>query len=114
VEYYELENIEHILESFKHMVPIQTNIIRDGKRLIAQSPNIVPGDILHLRSGDRVPADCILFHANYMKVDGSNLTGESEAFHRQAKYEGSPAGTDPFDSPHVLFSSDIIVNGFFS
>jgi magnesium-transporting ATPase (P-type) len=93
------------------MIQAQSTVIRDGKRLLVNSKELVPGDVIHLRTGDKVPADCILFYLNEIKVDGSNLTGESDPFHRTTKHEGSPLDTDPFDSPHVLFSSDVIVTG---
>lgn len=102
------------MQSFKTIIRSQSSVIRDGKRITISSADLVPGDVVHFKSGDKVPADCIVFNCHEMKVDGSALTGESESFYRQAKHEGSPAQTDPFDSPHVLFASDVIISGNFS
>ncbi|KAI8913698.1 hypothetical protein EDD86DRAFT_223758 [Gorgonomyces haynaldii] len=111
IEFYELIKIANILESFSGYIASQSFVIRDGKRIVVSAAQLVPGDVVFLRAGDKVPADCILFWGNDLRVDGSNLTGESEPFSRVPKHEGVPQTTDPFDSPHVLFNSDVIVTG---
>ncbi|KAL2918733.1 hypothetical protein HK105_201567 [Polyrhizophydium stewartii] len=111
IEFYELQKITAILESFKLMIPTQAVVMRGGKRVIVDSTQIVPGDVLYLRSGDKVTADAVLFHSTDMRVDISSLTGESEPLLRHPKLEGSPEGTDPLDAPHLLFSTDVVVSG---
>ncbi|KAI8919750.1 hypothetical protein BC831DRAFT_100360 [Entophlyctis helioformis] len=111
IEFYEIQKISGILESFKSMIPPQTCVLRDGRRLTVDSTLIVPGDIVYLRSGDRVPADAVLFHATDMRVDGSSLTGETEPLLRLPKLDGCHEGVDALDAPQLLFSTDSVVSG---
>lgn len=84
---------------------------RDATRRIVDSSSLVPGDILYVKAGDRVPADAILFYANNLMIDGSNLTGENELFSRNTQPNGSAIGADPFECSQVLFSTDIVASG---
>ena len=60
------------------MIASETMGIRNGSRQMIDSSELVPGDIIYLKSGDKVPADAILFWTNELRIDGSNLTGENE------------------------------------
>ncbi|KAH9270427.1 hypothetical protein BASA83_007426 [Batrachochytrium salamandrivorans] len=111
IEFYEIQKISAILESFKLMIPTQTSVLRLGKRMITESTQLVPGDIMFLRSGDKVAADAVLFHSTDMRVDISSLTGENEPLLRFPKLEGCREGTDPLDAPNLLFSTDLVVSG---
>ncbi len=53
-----------------------STIVRNGKKVVLPSRDIVPGDIVHLASGDRVGADTRLLDANDLKINESILTGE--------------------------------------
>lgn len=57
---------------------------RDGHTVRVESERLVPGDVVQLESGDRVPADLRLLTAHNLLVDESLLTGESLAVHKQA------------------------------
>jgi cation-transporting ATPase F len=66
------------IEALLRMVTTEANVIRyKGKRMRIPSTDIVPGDIVVLRSGDRTPADIRLFSVKDLKIDESLLTGES-------------------------------------
>lgn len=66
------------IEALSKMVTTEANVIRSkGKRMRIPSVEIVPGDIVVLRSGDRVPADIRLFSVRDLRIDESLLTGES-------------------------------------
>jgi sodium/potassium-transporting ATPase subunit alpha len=111
IEFYELYKIRSILKSFQKMIVSRSIVFRDGSRSEVESVGLVPGDVIYLRSGDKVPADCIVFHTNEMRVDGSNLTGENEPFVRLPNLVGFHEDSDPFECSNVLFSTDIIVSG---
>ncbi|WP_194976712.1 cation-transporting P-type ATPase [Aquiflexum lacus] len=68
-------------------------VIRNGKKQVIEAVEIVPGDIVLLRSGDKFPADIRLFELRDMQVDESALTGESVPVQKHI---------DPVDSENVL------------
>lgn len=73
-----------IMDSFKTMVPQYANVIRDGERKTILSSELVRGDIVEVKFGDRVPADIRIIESHGFKVDNSSLTGESEPQPRDA------------------------------
>ncbi len=66
------------------MMPSMITAMRDGRPLELSAEDLVPGDIIVLNEGDRVPADGRLIEAKELKVDNSSLTGESEPQLRDA------------------------------
>ncbi len=111
IEFYELLNIHSTLISFQNMISSQIITLRDGSTACVEAKDIVPGDIIHVKSGDKVPADCIVFWTNELRIDGSHLTGENEPFVRLPCLQGEREGRDPFECSHVIFSSDVVASG---
>lgn len=70
---------EKAVEALSNLVVTEATVRREGKRQRVPSAQLVPGDIVLLQSGDRVPADLRLFLVNSLQVDESPLTGESVA-----------------------------------
>ena len=70
------------IESLSQMVATETTVRRDGHQQRIHSEQLVPGDVVLLQSGDRVPADLRLFHVKNLQVDESALTGESVPVHK--------------------------------
>lgn len=66
-----------IIGEISKMIPLSTTVIRKGKMLNAESSQIVPGDIIVLQPGDKIPADLRLFSVKNLQCDESSLTGES-------------------------------------
>ncbi|KAL7636831.1 UNVERIFIED_CONTAM: hypothetical protein RMT77_012589 [Armadillidium vulgare] len=69
---------DRALEELKKQVPVTCMCLRDSHVREYQARELVPGDIVHLNIGDRVPADLRLFEANDLTVDESSFTGETE------------------------------------
>ncbi|PVZ06408.1 HAD-IC family P-type ATPase [Actinomycetospora cinnamomea] len=69
---------EAALESLRSMVRTETTVVRDGRERTMPSEELVPGDLVVLEAGDKVPADLRLVRAVELRVDESALTGESE------------------------------------
>lgn len=69
---------EKAVELLKKLATPKAKVIRNGIEVEISSTEVVPGDIIVLRAGDRVPADLRLIECVNLKVDESLLTGESE------------------------------------
>lgn len=65
------------VKALKKMLMHTSVVIRDGKEKEIDSTEIVPGDILILRTGEKIPADCVILEEKDLRVDESILTGES-------------------------------------
>ncbi len=68
---------QEAIDSLKNMMVSEAIVIRDGKKVTLSSVDVVPGDIVFLESGFKVPADIRLFEVKDLKIDESMLTGES-------------------------------------
>ena len=84
------------LELLKQQLKIITRVLRDGKWIKLSAEELVPGDIIHIRMGDLVPADTEITSGDVM-VDQSALTGESQPVDR------NPGGT--------VYSGSVIKRG---
>lgn len=89
------------------MIPAKANVLRDGQRLTVDASNLIPGDFIFLKSGDKVPADMRLIICEDIKVDNSSLTGESEA---QERYL-TAGHRNPMEASNIVFNGTLIVNG---
>ncbi len=70
---------EKAMEAMKKLTAPKARVLRNGKELIIPSRNVVPGDIVLLEAGDRIPADARLLNVVDLKTDEAILTGESTA-----------------------------------
>jgi len=68
---------ERAMEALKRMSAPTSSVIRDGQEIEVAAREIVPGDIVALRTGDKIPADCRLIEAVNLKTEEAPLTGES-------------------------------------
>lgn len=75
---------EKEIDAISHMLSLQSSVIRDGKRQTVLSENLVPGDIVLLKSGDKVPADLRLLETYSLQIQEASLTGESFAIEKSS------------------------------
>ncbi|HWH15005.1 MAG TPA: HAD-IC family P-type ATPase [Miltoncostaeaceae bacterium] len=68
---------ERALQALMSIASTRATVVRDGRRRVVDSAELVPGDLVHLEAGDRVPADVRLAWVRQLGVDESMLTGES-------------------------------------
>jgi cation-transporting ATPase F len=93
VGYLQEAKAEKAIVALTRMMIVETTVRRDGHKQRVTATELVPGDIVLLESGDRVPADLRLFRIRGLQIDESSLTGESEPVHKH---------TDPLASDTVL------------
>lgn len=98
---------EKIMDSFRKMMPVKVEVLRGGKRQEVLAGELVPGDIIHVQEGDKVPADARLIQQNALKVDHSSLTGESEPQLRSLDCTHD----NILESRNTLFSGTLIQSG---
>jgi P-type Ca2+ transporter type 2C len=96
---------EKAIGALKNMLVPISIVIRDGKEQEIESVNIVPGDILILRNGEKIPADCLILEEKELRVNESILTGESREV---TKKKGSEK---KYSSNNMVFMGTYIVNG---
>lgn len=75
---YQEYRSEQSLEALNDLVPHRCIVVRGGKTFTLLAEELVPGDIVRLSSGDRVPADLRIISCISLEVDESSLTGETE------------------------------------
>ncbi|KAF7156860.1 hypothetical protein CNMCM5623_000705 [Aspergillus felis] len=90
----------------------EATVVRDGKTKRIKAEYLVPGDIIHIGVGDRVPADCRLLsiQSNSFRVDQAVLTGESESVSKDARSIKDKQAVKQ-DQTNILFSGTSVVNG---
>ncbi len=70
---------ENALRAIRQMLSPNAMVLRNGRQLTVQAERLVPGDIVLLQSGDKVPADLRLFRLKGLQIEEAALTGESMA-----------------------------------
>ncbi len=98
---------EKALAALKKLLPFNVMAIRSGKESEVPAEEVVPGDIIRLAEGDKVPADIRLIESSALKVNNAPLTGESESILRSIE----PCPGDPINSPNIAFAGTTIVSG---
>ena len=91
------------------MLSLEADARRDGQWRTVAADDLVPGDVVRVRSGDRVPADARLVEATTLQVDEAALTGESVPASKDVEPVGADAGVG--DRSSMLFSGTIVTAG---
>lgn len=76
---------EGALEALKKMIVFECRVLREGRQTVIPARELVPGDIVLLKSGDKIPADLRLFYTKNLSCDESTLTGESTPVEKNAE-----------------------------
>lgn len=108
--FYQESKAERALAHLKSYIIERTRVFRNGQEMEVEASELVPGDIVHLAQGDRVPADCRLIYANDFMVDEAILTGESLPVNKTT--EPSSFKAVLADRKSVAFSGTLVVQGF--
>ncbi|XP_012145649.1 sodium/potassium-transporting ATPase subunit alpha isoform X7 [Megachile rotundata] len=105
--YYQESKSSKIMESFKNMVPQFATVIREGEKLTLRAEELVLGDVVEVKFGDRIPADIRIIESRGFKVDNSSLTGESEPQSRSPEFTNE----NPLETKNLAFFSTNAVEG---
>ena len=100
------------MDALKDMASPRALVIRDGERRRISAQDLVPGDLMVLLEGDRVPADGVLLEVNNLHTDESLLTGESLPVpKRAASHEGRRLMARPGETPELVYAGSLVVQG---
>lgn len=101
---------QNTLLALKKYTQTTATVLREDKELIISDEDVVPGDILIIREGQKVPADARVMVSNNIRVDEASLTGESAPIH---KIEDSISGDDiaTADKKNMIFRGTLIIGG---
>ncbi|QTL98136.1 calcium-translocating P-type ATPase, PMCA-type [Iocasia frigidifontis] len=101
---------ERSLAALSKLAAPEARVIRDGRLEEVAAEELVPGDLIALETGNRVPADCRLLEAAALQVDESLLTGESITV---AKSTGKlyAAGLNITEQTNILFMGTTVTRG---
>ena len=101
---------EKTLEALKDLAAPTARVIRDGTLMNIPAEEVVPGDLIVLESGDRVPADATLVEVNSLQVDESLLTGESVPVEKGTEYTArKDSGIG--DKRNMVFMGTVVTMG---
>src|SRR4030042_1598207 len=102
---------EHAVKTITRLIPRKARALRGGSVTEVEVSDIVPGDIVILDEGDRVPADLRLVKAFEVSVDNSILTGESDAQRRFVDMTPGMTVSNALEYQNLLFAGSTIVSG---
>ena len=100
---------EQAVEALKAMVSPHVLVLRAGKEESIDSKDLVPGDIIILEAGSRIPADSRLLEAANLEVDEAALTGESRPVSKRLDTVSPDAGIG--DQKNMVFMGTVVTNG---
>jgi Ca2+-transporting ATPase len=100
---------EKAIDALSKMVVTEATVRRDGRKQRVNSVGLVPGDIVILKSGDKVPADLRLLHVRSLHIDESALTGESVPVEKNA--EALLPGSGIGDRKNMSFAGTLVTYG---
>jgi P-type Ca2+ transporter type 2C len=110
---YQEHKTERALDALRDLSSPRALVIRDGREYRVPGREVVPGDLVILAEGDRVPADAVLLAGSNLRVDESLLTGESVAVRKQHSLnpededQARPGG----DGTCFVYSGTLVVGG---
>lgn len=101
---------QNTLLALKKFVETKATVLREGKELIIPDSEVLPGDIIILQEGEKIPVDARIIAATNLKIDEAALTGESEPKH---KISDKLIGVDlpTAEQKNMVFKGTLVLTG---
>jgi magnesium-transporting ATPase (P-type) len=109
IGFFQEGRAEHALAAIRNMLTPTATVRRDGRRATVDAAELVPGDIVLLAPGDKVPADLRLTRVRDLRIDESPLTGESEPVDKITEPVAADAALG--DRRNLAFSGSLVASG---
>lgn len=100
----------NIVASLRQFIETKSVVIRDGKTQIISDTDLVLGDVIILKEGERVPADARMIDVQRLRIDESILTGESEPVYKTAELVQKSAAVS--EQKNMIFKGTYALSGF--
>lgn len=107
---YQEWRAEQSSRALQQLLKIRAAVMRDGDVCEIDANEVVPGDMVWLESGNRIPADVRLIHTHNLEVDESLLTGESLTILKHASWLGEES-TPLADRLNMVYAGSMVVRG---
>lgn len=109
IYYVQRFSTERILRALQKHNRLLVDVMRDGKAVQIDASNLVPGDIVILEEGEKVPADCRILSISSLRVDESQLTGESLPVEKQI--EPVADESELYERSNMVYQGSFVVGG---
>ncbi len=109
IGFFQEYNAKKSLESLKKLEVQNSLVLRDGNFIFLSSSKIVPGDIIMVKAGDRIPADARIIHSFNAKTNESVLTGESKDILKTSSVLAD--STVIFERTNTIFGATALTEG---
>lgn len=109
IYYIQRFSTERILRALQKHGEQNVNVLRDNKTVALDSSLLVPGDIILLSEGEKIPADARLLKASSLRVDESQLTGESLPIDKHS--DVLPGKKEVYERSNMVFQGSFVIAG---
>ncbi len=100
---------EKSIEELKKLAAPKATVLRDGKPVEVESKNVVPGDVLLLETGDKIPADARILNSDSLQTQEAVLTGESVPVKKHS--DTLTNGLEVGERKNMIFSGTVVTKG---
>ncbi len=107
---YQVDKSRRIIRDFRNNIQPKALVMRDGKFAVVLARELLPGDIVSVKKGDRVPADIRVYKTVSLKVDQSIITGNPEPVTKNTKI-CEPDHWNIITAPNIILQRSYVVEG---
>jgi Ca2+-transporting ATPase len=111
ITFYQERRSERALEALRELASPRAQVLRDGEWRVVAGRDVVAGDLLRVKEGDRVPADARLEAATHLTADESLLTGESVPVRKRPGDAAAPLSRPGGDDLPFIYSGTLLTAG---
>ncbi len=101
---------QNTLNALKSFVKTKATVLRDGKEQILNDKDVVPGDVLVLQEGEKVPADARIIFSSNLAIEEAALTGESKPVHKISETI-TKKDTNIAEQKNMVFKGTYVISG---
>jgi sodium/potassium-transporting ATPase subunit alpha len=109
MSFIQAKSTSKMMDSFANMLPQKCTVVRDGQNQLLPAEELVVGDLVWIRNGEKVPADLRILLCNGLKVENSSLTGESELISLTNQTQAQTIA--PLECKNIAFNGSLCFDG---